>query len=46
MTETNKSPELPGWIQDHLSRYIATDGADGYLWDASLGGGKASRRCC
>ena len=31
MTETNKSPELPGWIQDHLSRYIATDGADGYL---------------
>ena len=35
-----KSPELPDWIKDHLSRYIATDGADGYLWDASLGGGK------
>jgi deazaflavin-dependent oxidoreductase (nitroreductase family) len=32
--------ELPGWIKDHLARYIATDGADGYLWDASLGGGK------
>ena len=36
----NKPAELPNWIQDHLARYIATDGADGYLWDASLGGGK------
>jgi deazaflavin-dependent oxidoreductase (nitroreductase family) len=40
MAEPNKSSDLPGWIQDHLNRYIATDGADGYLWDASLGGGK------
>ena len=40
MTETNEGPSLPAWIQDHLSRYIATGGADGYLWDASLGGGK------
>ncbi len=40
MAEPNKSPELPSWIRDHLARYIATDGADGYLWDASLGGGK------
>src|SRR6202453_5041621 len=40
MAEPNKSAELPGWIKDHLSRYLATDGADGYLWDASLGGGK------
>lgn len=31
--------ELPDWIKDHLARYIATDGEDGYLWDASLGGG-------
>jgi deazaflavin-dependent oxidoreductase (nitroreductase family) len=31
---------LPTWIKDHLARYLATDGADGYLWDASLGGGK------
>jgi deazaflavin-dependent oxidoreductase (nitroreductase family) len=23
-----------------MSRYIATNGEDGYLWDASLGGGK------
>jgi deazaflavin-dependent oxidoreductase (nitroreductase family) len=40
MAEPNKAPELPGWIKDHISRYVATDGADGYLWDASIGGGK------
>ncbi len=40
MTESNKTRELPDWIKNHLARYIATDGADGYLWDASLGGGK------
>ncbi len=40
MAELNKSSELPAWIKDHLTRYLATDGADGYLWDASLGGGK------
>jgi deazaflavin-dependent oxidoreductase (nitroreductase family) len=40
MAEPNKSRELPAWIKDHLARYLATDGADGYLWDASLGGGK------
>jgi deazaflavin-dependent oxidoreductase (nitroreductase family) len=40
MAESNRPSELPDWIKDHLSRYIATDGADGYLWDASLGGGK------
>jgi deazaflavin-dependent oxidoreductase (nitroreductase family) len=38
MTEPHK--ELPDWIKNHLQRYIATDGKDGYLWDASLGGGK------
>ena len=31
--------KLPAWIQDHLSRYIATNGDDGYWWDATLGGG-------
>jgi deazaflavin-dependent oxidoreductase (nitroreductase family) len=41
MAETHSSPpELPAWIQDHISRYVATDGADGYMWDARLGGGK------
>jgi deazaflavin-dependent oxidoreductase (nitroreductase family) len=28
------------WIQDHLARYLATDGADGYLLDAGVGGGQ------
>jgi len=32
--------KLPNWIQDHIARYVATDGADGYLWDAAMGGGK------
>jgi deazaflavin-dependent oxidoreductase (nitroreductase family) len=40
MTESNTPRELPDWIKNHKERYIATDGADGYLWDASLGGGK------
>jgi deazaflavin-dependent oxidoreductase (nitroreductase family) len=40
MADANKSSELPNWIKDHISRYLATDGEDGYLWDASLGGGK------
>jgi deazaflavin-dependent oxidoreductase (nitroreductase family) len=40
MAEPGKSSELPAWIQNHLSRYIATNGEDGYLWDASMGGGK------
>jgi deazaflavin-dependent oxidoreductase (nitroreductase family) len=40
MAEPGKSSELPTWIQNHLSRYIATNGEDGYLWDSSMGGGK------
>ena len=36
---TSKPSALPDWISKHLARYLATDGADGYLWDASLGGG-------
>jgi deazaflavin-dependent oxidoreductase (nitroreductase family) len=40
MAEPNTSAELPAGIKDHVSRYIATDGADGYFWDASIGGGK------
>ncbi len=40
MAEQNKPSSLPDWITDHIARYLATDGADGYLWDASLGGGK------
>ncbi len=40
MAESSEARELPAWIKDHVSRYLATDGEDGYLWDASLGGGK------
>jgi len=40
MAESSEPKELPAWIQAHLSRYLATNGEDGYLWDASLGGGK------
>ena len=31
---------VPAWIQDHLQRYLATNGAEGFLWDAALGGGQ------
>jgi deazaflavin-dependent oxidoreductase (nitroreductase family) len=40
MAEPNAPRELPSWIKDHVSRYLASDGEDGYMWDASLGGGK------
>jgi deazaflavin-dependent oxidoreductase (nitroreductase family) len=40
MTEPRVSPTLPNWVKDHLQRYIASNGADGYWWDASLGGGE------
>ena len=31
--------DLPDWIQGHLQQYLATDGADGYLWESSVAGG-------
>jgi deazaflavin-dependent oxidoreductase (nitroreductase family) len=40
MAEPSGSKELPDWIKNHLARYVATDGEEGYLWDATLGGGK------
>jgi len=40
MTEQSKISNMPDWIKNHIERYLATDGADGYLWDASIGGGK------
>jgi deazaflavin-dependent oxidoreductase (nitroreductase family) len=40
MAEPTKPSELPSWIKDHVSRYLATNGEDGYMWDATLGGGK------
>lgn len=40
MAESTLPKELPSWIRDHVSRYLATNGEDGYLWDASIGGAK------
>jgi deazaflavin-dependent oxidoreductase (nitroreductase family) len=40
MTELKETPKLPDWIQNHVDRYLATNGEDGYLWDASVAGGK------
>jgi deazaflavin-dependent oxidoreductase (nitroreductase family) len=40
MAEPSAHTKLPDWIQDHVKRYTASDGADGYLWDSSIGGGK------
>ena len=40
MAESTAPRELPSWIQDHVSRYLSTNGQDGYLWDATIGGGK------
>ena len=25
--------QLPNWMQDHLDRYLATDGEDGHMWN-------------
>jgi deazaflavin-dependent oxidoreductase (nitroreductase family) len=40
MSERQEISRLPEWVRDHLTRYIATDGQDGYLWDASTRGGE------
>jgi deazaflavin-dependent oxidoreductase (nitroreductase family) len=34
--------DFPAFIKDHVARYLATNGEDGYLWDAKLGGGKGT----
>lgn len=33
MAEPRTSAALPDWIADHLKRYLATDGADGHIWN-------------
>jgi len=40
MADKNEPASLQDRIRDHLARYLATDGADGYLWDTGLGDGK------
>jgi deazaflavin-dependent oxidoreductase (nitroreductase family) len=32
--------KLPDWMQDHLDRYLKTDGAEGHLRDFTAAGGK------
>ena len=32
MSEVKPAPKLSGWMQEHLDRYLATDGADGHMW--------------
>jgi deazaflavin-dependent oxidoreductase (nitroreductase family) len=39
MHEPRIAAGLPDWIKDHLTRYLATNGEDGHIWDATLGGG-------
>ena len=29
----NARPPLPGWIADHLKRYIKSNGEDGHVWN-------------
>ena len=40
MAETTAPKELPSWIQEHVKRYLSSNGEDGYLWDSTIGGGK------
>lgn len=25
--------EVPGWVQEHIRRYLASDGKDGHIWN-------------
>ena len=44
-TGTSTPKELPAFIQDHIRRYVESNGEDGYLWDATMGGGKGKVTC-
>ena len=39
MSEFTVPENLPDWIREHVRRYLATDGADGHLWDSRERGG-------
>jgi deazaflavin-dependent oxidoreductase (nitroreductase family) len=28
-----REPQLPAWIAEHLKKYLATNGADGHVWN-------------
>jgi proline iminopeptidase len=39
MSEFSVPTHLPDWIQDHVRRYLESEGADGHMWDSSVAGG-------
>ncbi len=39
MSEISVPAHLPDWIQNHIRRYLESDGVDGHLWDSSVAGG-------
>ena len=39
MADSETTTKLPGWIGDHMRRYLESDGRDGHMWDASSAGG-------
>jgi deazaflavin-dependent oxidoreductase (nitroreductase family) len=39
MSEVKVPASLPKWIDDHLRRYIESDGKDGHMWDSAPVGG-------
>lgn len=38
MTEFSVPTNLPDWIQDHVRRYLETNGEDGHMWEPPIGG--------
>jgi len=39
MAQQTSAPKLPAWIADHVARYQATNGEDGYMFDLRPVGG-------
>lgn len=31
--EQSSAPQLPGWIVDHMRKYVETNGKDGHIWN-------------
>ena len=39
MSEAKAAANPRGWIEEHLRRYLETNGADGHMWDSTPVGG-------
>lgn len=39
MTKVGIPEKMPKWMADHMRKYLATDGAEGHLWDSTFAGG-------